>query len=118
MKARNLHVEIMKKKLIPKDVYVTTALLNTYAKCGSLNRARELFDQLRVPNVVAWTTLIDAYTQHGLGKEAIECFKKMQNEGVNPNVVTYICVLKACGIARCVEVGEIIDVMVRRRTWC
>ena len=114
-KARRLHSKILQNNLIMKDVYVTTALVATYSKCGSLNRARELFDQLRVPNVVSWTTLIDAYTQHGLGKEAIECFKKMQNEGICPDAVTYICILKACSIVGSLEIGEDIDAEVRKQ---
>ena len=43
-------------------------------ECGSLEEARDIFDNLRVHDVVTWTTLIVAYIEHGHGEEALKCF--------------------------------------------
>ena len=59
--------------------------------------------------------LIAGYAQNGLGDEALTCFKQMKGSCVCPNSVTYVCILKACGISRSLEVGEDIDAEVRKQ---
>ena len=43
-----------------------------------------------------WTEFILGYIEHGLQKEALQCFEKMRLEGVQPDPITYVCGLKAC----------------------
>eukprot|EP00250_Pteridium_aquilinum_P016149 c22963_g2_i2 orf=3-290(-) len=47
-------------------------------------------------NMFSWTAMIAAYTQQAEGPEAIQLFGRMQQEGVEPSKVTYVCVLDAC----------------------
>ena len=108
-----IHAEVLKKNLIPKDTYIATALLSCYAKCGALNKARQVFEQLPARNAVPWNALISGYAQHGLGHEALQCFGQMQDEGVSPDAFTYSCILKACGIVGALDIGEDIDAEVR-----
>ena len=110
-----IDVEVRKQGLLQKDVMVGNALMSMYSKCGDLVKANEVFKQLPNSNVVSWNALITGYTQHGLGNEALQWFRKMQNECVCPDVVTYICVLKACGIVGSLEVGKDIHVEVRKQ---
>eukprot|EP01018_Ginkgo_biloba_P025325 Gb_09956 [translate_table: standard] len=42
---------------------------------------------------------------HGRGKEAVELFEQMQNKGMKPNDVTFLCVLSACNHAGLVDEG-------------
>ena len=104
-KGRKLHV-LAKEKGIICDAYVVNTLVGMYAKCGSLIEARKLFDELKIRNVVTWNALISAYTQHGLDGESLQCFKHMQEDGISPNAVTFICVLKACSRIGFLEMGE------------
>jgi pentatricopeptide repeat protein len=67
-----------------------------YAKCGKLVMAQSVFDGLHVRNVVSWSSLIGGYAQHGKSFEALECFERMQSEGLYPNSVTFVCILSAC----------------------
>ena len=48
------------------------------AKCGSLEEALDIFDCLRVHDIVTWTTLTIAYIEHGRGEEALQCFVETQ----------------------------------------
>eukprot|EP00250_Pteridium_aquilinum_P009425 c18660_g1_i1 orf=3-413(-) len=41
-----LHVDILNQGLLKKDTSLGNALLSMYAKCGSMAKAQELFDQL------------------------------------------------------------------------
>lgn len=94
-RGRELHVTITLKGF-EEDVWVSNTLLGMYAKCHSLSEACVVFDMLPVQDVVSWTALIQGFAEHQLGEEALNCFEKMQREGVFPNAVTFSCVLKAC----------------------
>lgn len=43
------------------DVYLQSALVSMYAKCGSMEDAQEVFDGMSVRNVVAWTAMITGW---------------------------------------------------------
>ncbi|KAH7302481.1 hypothetical protein KP509_23G075200 [Ceratopteris richardii] len=79
-----------------------------YAKCGELAKARDLLDQHKSRDVITWTALLTGYVRKGNGQKALDCFERMQNEGITPNAVTYSSVLKACGALRALEKGEAI----------
>ncbi|KAH9323955.1 hypothetical protein KI387_018594, partial [Taxus chinensis] len=44
---------------------VLNALIDMYAKCGSIQKAHKLFDKLHHPNVVSWTAMIAGCAMHG-----------------------------------------------------
>ncbi|XP_073011538.1 pentatricopeptide repeat-containing protein At1g11290, chloroplastic [Typha latifolia] len=78
-------------------VNISTALVDMYAKCRDIERARLVFDRMRVKNVVSWNTMIDGYGQSGNAEEALGLFKKMLEEGIEPTDVTVMGALHACG---------------------
>ncbi|KAI5069870.1 hypothetical protein GOP47_0016171 [Adiantum capillus-veneris] len=101
-----IHAEILKKGLLQDDVPLGNALLSMYFKCGAFEEAQGTFDQLPAHNVVTWNALIAGYAQHGFGREALSCFQRMQEEGLSPNAVTFICIFKACGSIPALQKGE------------
>ena len=106
-KGEEIHVEIKKKDgLLENNASLGNALVDMYTKCGAIKKAQEVFDGLSVKDVISWTSLISGYTIHGLSEEALKCYAKMQDEGIMPDVVTYACVLKACGSIGSVDKGE------------
>jgi pentatricopeptide repeat protein len=92
-----IHAEITKQGLLAKSVVLGTALVDMYAKCGAVSKAREVFDKLLTRNTVSWNVLIAGYAQNGSSEEALACFSAMKKEGFSPNAATFACVLKACG---------------------
>ncbi|XP_019430851.1 PREDICTED: pentatricopeptide repeat-containing protein At3g26782, mitochondrial [Lupinus angustifolius] len=62
------------------DVFVSSALVDMYSKCGNLSDARALFDEIPHRNVVSWTSMIAGYVQNGAGYEAICLFKDLLSE--------------------------------------
>ncbi|KAI5072782.1 hypothetical protein GOP47_0012888 [Adiantum capillus-veneris] len=104
-KGEEIHTRITKEASVHDEVAIGTALVDMYAKCGSLVKAQELFDKLPERNLISWTALITGYAQNGDGQEAIDCFKNMQLGGYYPNAVTFKCVLKACGSIGASEEG-------------
>ncbi|KAK6930421.1 E motif [Dillenia turbinata] len=87
------------------DIKVTNGLIDMYIKCGSLGRALDLFDSMKQPDVVSWSSLIVGYAQFGYGDEALELFAKMRSLGIKPNQVTLVGVLTACSHVGLVEEG-------------
>ena len=61
--------------------------MNMYSKCGSLENARSIFDGMESKNIITWTTMIAAYGQHGNGKEALDLYHQMEEQGIIPNSV-------------------------------
>ncbi|KAG0598862.1 hypothetical protein M758_12G106600 [Ceratodon purpureus] len=78
------------------DVAVGNALINMYTKCGSIKDAQEVFDEMRVRDVISWTTLIGGYGARGHVREVFRLFSQMQQEGSQPDRVTYMAILSAC----------------------
>ncbi|WCJ22220.1 Pentatricopeptide repeat (PPR) superfamily protein [Euphorbia peplus] len=79
------------------NVVLGTSLIDMYAKCGSIERARMVFDNLGSDkDVVTWTAMISGLAMHGYGEEALQLFSEMTNHGLTPNAVTILGVLCAC----------------------
>ncbi|XP_074311543.1 pentatricopeptide repeat-containing protein At1g11290, chloroplastic [Silene latifolia] len=89
-----------------KNVYVMTALVDMYAKCGAIHTARKLFDSMTEKHVTTWNAMIDAYGTHGLGESALTLFSKMREGSIKPNHVTFLCVISACSHSGLVEDGH------------
>ncbi|CAN6458888.1 unnamed protein product [Victoria cruziana] len=71
------------------DILVENALIDMYAKCGRLDRARKVFDVMPMRDVVSWTVMISAYVEVGLLDGAMECFGLMVDAGVQPDVIAW-----------------------------
>jgi pentatricopeptide repeat protein len=67
-----------------------------YAKCGNLEKARDMFDKMHQRDLVSWNVMIAGYAMHGCAREAVKLFEQMQLSGVNPTHVTLVSVLSAC----------------------
>eukprot|EP01018_Ginkgo_biloba_P011283 Gb_07570 [translate_table: standard] len=78
------------------DVFVGNTLVDMYAKCGRIENACNVFNQMPKRDVVSWTTMIIGYAMHGHGKEALKIFEQMQHSGTKPNQITFVGVLSAC----------------------
>ncbi|KAL0866068.1 hypothetical protein Bca101_045186 [Brassica carinata] len=70
-----------------------------YAKCGSLSRARRVFDALgSKKDVKAYSAMVCCLAMHGLTEECFQLFSEMtsSNNNINPNAVTFVGLLGAC----------------------
>lgn len=88
-----------------KDLYIETALVDMYAKCGDLQTAQQVFDSMSERSLVSWSTLLSSYGVHGQISEVILLFSKMLESGIKPNDVTVMNVLSAFSHAGCVKEG-------------
>ncbi|KAI5070869.1 hypothetical protein GOP47_0015212 [Adiantum capillus-veneris] len=105
-KGKEFHKEISRQGLLEHNVVLGTALVDMYAKCGDLSQAHSVLQKLPSRNVVSWSALIAGYAQKGQGRQALDCFVQMQREGILPNAVTYVSVLKACAVIGALDKGK------------
>ncbi|KAI5058767.1 hypothetical protein GOP47_0026937 [Adiantum capillus-veneris] len=81
------------------DEFLGSSLTDAYSKWGSLEDARKVFDCTKTRCVVTWTSMISGYCQHDYGEQAIELFQRMHQEGIEPNILTFASLVKACAVA-------------------
>ncbi|KAJ4973679.1 hypothetical protein NE237_006853 [Protea cynaroides] len=90
---------------IASKANVRTALIDMYAKCGCIDSARRVFDEIVNNDVFARTAMISSLASHGLCREAIDLFKEMGEANLRPDVRTVTAVLSACRNAGWVTEG-------------
>ncbi|KAH9314353.1 hypothetical protein KI387_022980 [Taxus chinensis] len=113
---KEIHEEIIDSGYL-SNVFVGSALVDMYSKCGSIENARCVFDKMPKRNVVSWNAMIGGYAMHSCAAESFKLFEQMQNLGMNPNHVTFLRVLSACCHAGLVDEGmQYFDCM--RRDHC
>lgn len=87
-------------------VLVNNALMDMYAKCGSMRNACMIFDKMRNKDVASWNIMIMGYGIHGYGKEALDMFARMCETQLKPDEVTFVGVLSACNHAGLLRQGR------------
>lgn len=94
------------KKEITWNVKLGTALVDMFAKCGDSKSAMEIFNEMPVKDVSAWTAAIGAMASDGNGQGALELFDQMVVEGVKPDSVVFVGVLTALSHGGLVREGN------------
>lgn len=102
---RQLHACIIKNQV--SNFILDCTILHLYARCGDLDSAFEVFDHMRNPDVIAWTTMITACSQHRRGKEAFIMLSRMLSDGLDPNEFTVCSVLNACAEEKELRLGTL-----------
>ncbi|KAK7273063.1 hypothetical protein RIF29_14109 [Crotalaria pallida] len=97
--------DYVRKSKYGSDIYVNTTLIDMYAKCGSVESARRVFDHTSHKDVVLWSAMIMGFGLHGQGWEAIKIYNAMKQARVCPNDVTFIGLLSACNHTGLVKEG-------------
>ncbi|RDX92836.1 Pentatricopeptide repeat-containing protein, chloroplastic, partial [Mucuna pruriens] len=97
--------EYVKKNGFDQHVKVNTALIDMYAKCGSLDDAVSVFRDMPRRDTQAWSAMIVAYATHGHGSQAISMLEEMKKAKVQPDEITFLGILYACSHNGLVEEG-------------
>ncbi|KAK4789381.1 hypothetical protein SAY86_020700 [Trapa natans] len=97
--------EYVKKNGFNRFVKVNTALIDMYAKCGSLEDAVSVFREMEVRDTQAWSAIIVAHGIHGRSFKAISIYEEMKRAGMLPDQITFLGLLHACSQTGLVEEG-------------
>ncbi|KAB2057073.1 hypothetical protein ES319_A11G145700v1 [Gossypium barbadense] len=101
-----VHLYAERNDIVIDDV-LGSALIDMYAKCGSIEKAVQVFNRISKPNTITWSAIIGGLAIHGRAKDALDYFSRMEREGVTPSGVVYIGILTACSHAGLVEEGRL-----------
>ncbi|KAK2985441.1 hypothetical protein RJ640_006737 [Escallonia rubra] len=102
---RQLHSFIIKKKF-QSNLFAANALVDMYAKSGSLYDARQQFELIRNRDNVSWNAIIVGYVQEEEEEEAFYMFKRMRLEGISPDEVSLASILSACANIQSLDKGK------------
>ncbi|CAN6476699.1 unnamed protein product [Victoria cruziana] len=91
---------------LESDVFVRSALIDTYAKCGSLVDAYGVFKEMITGDLVVWNSIIGAVAQNGDGDQAVDLFKQMKRVGFVPNQATLASAFRSCTSLMLLDVGR------------
>ncbi|XP_073132364.1 pentatricopeptide repeat-containing protein At5g27110 [Henckelia pumila] len=104
-RGKDLHKCIIESKF-DSNVILMGAVLDMYAKCGAVEDAVGVFNQLSRRDLVSWTSMIVAYGSHGRSFEALKLFEDMLQSSIRPDRVTFLAVISACSHAGLVDEGR------------
>ncbi|XP_020208444.1 pentatricopeptide repeat-containing protein At3g16610 [Cajanus cajan] len=104
---RQIHDHVLTLGL-QTDVYVSTALLDMYAKCENLFDAQTIFDSMSHRDIVAWNAIIAAFSLHALHNQTMHLVVQMQQAGIAPNSSTLVSLLPTVGQANALRQGKAI----------
>ncbi|KAK8521098.1 hypothetical protein V6N13_077219 [Hibiscus sabdariffa] len=94
------------------DVYIGAALVDMYAKCGSIQHALLAYNRILDPNLVSHNAMLTAYAMHGHGEDGIALFRRIIANGCRPDHVTFLSALSSCVHVGSVETGrELFDLI-------
>jgi len=72
---------------------------------GSMKDAWSAFNKMPSQDVVTWTAILGGCAMHGHGKDALKHFEQMCDKGLQPDDITFVCLLSACSHAGLMDEG-------------
>ncbi|KAL2484384.1 Pentatricopeptide repeat-containing protein [Abeliophyllum distichum] len=70
------------------------ALIDMYSKCGSVEDARFVFNEMPEKTTVGWNSIIAGYALHGYSEEALNIYYEMQDSGVKMDHFTFSIIMQ------------------------
>ncbi|XVF65639.1 hypothetical protein PTKIN_Ptkin09bG0265200 [Pterospermum kingtungense] len=85
---------------------VQTSLIHMFCKCGSVEKAEEVFEGVLQRDLAVWSAMINGYAIHGMGDKALKLFHQMQmTEIFSLDHIVFTSILLACSHSGFVEDG-------------
>lgn len=87
------------------SVSLCTALVDMYAKCGSISSSYQVFRKMPERDVITWGVMISGFAMHGQAQKCFKLFNEMVASGIRPNAIIFVAILSACSHVGYVEEG-------------
>jgi pentatricopeptide repeat protein len=82
-------------------VLVGNVVITMFVKCGSIQDAWKVFDNMKVWDVISWTAMSEGYAEYRPHEKTLEVFEQMQSLSVKPDMMTFIGHFNACASQCC-----------------
>ncbi|KVH97531.1 pentatricopeptide repeat-containing protein At3g26540 [Cynara cardunculus var. scolymus] len=96
VETRKVESHLLTFNLTP-PIFLLNRAIEAYGKCGCMDDARELFDEMPQRDGGSWNALISAYAHNGFAEEALGVFLDMKKEGLSWNEISFASVMGCCG---------------------
>ncbi|CAI0539890.1 unnamed protein product [Linum tenue] len=100
-----LHSQIVKLGFT-SNVYVCSAVVDMYSKCGDIRSAQKIFDEMPERNVVTWNSLISGYLDANFPKVAVQLFVEMLRHAASVSPFSLSSCLVSCSQLEDRDLGE------------
>ncbi|KAL5769798.1 hypothetical protein ACOSP7_013952 [Xanthoceras sorbifolium] len=104
---KQVHTEVIKLGF-RLDLFVGSALVDLYAKCGEVEFAERVFRSMPETNVVLWNALLNGYAERGDSKNFMNLFSDMKDVDIKFSKFTLVTVLKGCAISGNIRAGQFV----------
>ncbi|XP_047981785.1 putative pentatricopeptide repeat-containing protein At1g77010, mitochondrial [Salvia hispanica] len=74
---KQLHLLFLKNGILFSTLSIANRLLQMYARCGRMDDARNLFDEMPQRNCFTWNTLLEGYAKSGHKTDMLDLFHSM-----------------------------------------
>uniref|UniRef100_K4AL70 Uncharacterized protein n=1 Tax=Setaria italica TaxID=4555 RepID=K4AL70_SETIT len=105
MEVKQIHGLVVTLGLL-SETDLGNALLTMYSRSGDLLSAQLTFKRLEVKDTITWTSIMQAFANHGCGYHALQGFAQMLRHGYKPSSTTFTSILSACSHVGLVEKGR------------
>ncbi|CAN4086315.1 unnamed protein product [Withania somnifera] len=96
-------------------IFLQTSLMDVYAATTNVGDVYKMFEEISNKNIVCWTSLISAYVQSQKSYRALEIFRQMQLDNVEPDQVAFTVALSACADLGALDKGVRIHDLISRK---
>ncbi|KAF5205792.1 Pentatricopeptide repeat [Thalictrum thalictroides] len=105
-----IHHQYIKDELFGQNLVLATAIVDMYAKCGSIDTAFDIFNgvQEKLRTVFLYNAMVNGFAQHGRSEAAMKLYKEMDSAGLKPDEITFVGVLCACSHGGFIDEGKVI----------
>eukprot|EP00250_Pteridium_aquilinum_P012323 c20658_g1_i2 orf=2-2245(-) len=108
---RRLHLFLIRNRL-DTEGFLGDHLIRFYTMCGSLQDASQVFFKIQVRSVYSWNSIISAHLKLGSSAVALHLYVRMLHEGVVPDKVTFLCIVKACTTLAALDEGRLAHALI------
>ncbi|KAL4588130.1 hypothetical protein LXL04_001010 [Taraxacum kok-saghyz] len=101
---KEVHGHIIRKGF--SDIALENTLVNLYGKYGRVDYASNVFEHMKVKNLVSWTIMVNILAQNGLANEALDVFVSMKETGMESDSVILLSLLSAVSNISALKKGK------------
>ncbi|KAF9606597.1 hypothetical protein IFM89_026918, partial [Coptis chinensis] len=88
------------------EINVCNSLIDAYAKNGLIDIAWSMFEQMgRSKDTSSWNVMLAGFGMNGHGEKSCSLFSMMEEEGYEPNSITFISLLSSCSHSGLIDEG-------------
>ncbi|XP_024182125.1 putative pentatricopeptide repeat-containing protein At1g69350, mitochondrial [Rosa chinensis] len=99
-----IHGHIVKRGYL--DEFVLNSLIDMYSKCGFVDSAYIIFDEMKHPGIITWNSMISGFSRSGNSVMAISLFDRIYLNRLEIDEVTILSVIQACSELGYLEKGK------------